>query len=47
MSIIVLIGLGNLVVWGVIIGLMFLMAARERNLIDDLADLEKRLDDRQ
>ena len=47
MSILLLIAIGNLIVWGVIIGLMFLMASREKNLIDDLADLEKRLGEKE
>ena len=45
MNALLLIALGNLVIWGIIVGLMFRLAAGERELTASLTDLEKRLDD--
>ena len=45
MSYLWLIAIGNLIVWGSIIGMMFLMASREKHLLDELIDLEGRLGD--
>ena len=45
MNIMVLIALANSVAWGVIVGLMFRLDAGERELADDLTELEKRLED--
>ena len=45
MNILMLIALGNIAVWGIIVGLMFRLAAGERDLAASLTDLEKRLDD--
>jgi hypothetical protein len=43
MNSLILIAVGNIIVWGIIVGLMFRLAAGERNLSADLADLEKRI----
>ena len=45
MNILILMTLSNIVVWGIIVGLMFRLAAGERDLAASLTDLEKRLDD--
>ena len=43
MDSLVLVAVGNIVFWGIIIGLMFRLAAGERALSADLADLEERI----
>ncbi len=45
MNTMVLIALANIAAWGVIVGLMFRLDAGERELADDLTQLEKRLED--
>ena len=45
MDTLVLITIANIVAWGVIVGLMFRLDAGERELTDDLSELEKRFED--
>ena len=45
MNSMLVIALGNIVVWGVIVALMVRLAARERDISDSLADLERRARD--
>lgn len=44
MNALVLVALGNAIIWGCIVVLLFWMAARERELAANLTDLEARLD---
>lgn len=47
MPILWLIAIGNLIVWGVIVGLLFLVASREKGLVSDLTKLEGRLGEKE
>jgi hypothetical protein len=44
-SVLALIALANIVVWGIIIGLMFRLESGERDVSASLTDLEERLGD--
>lgn len=45
MNTLFLVALANIAAWGVIVGLMFRLDAGERELADNLTELEKRLED--